>query len=103
MSVPSDTELRAYIRARLAEGTLPSSANKQNIYGGYGGDEACDCCGRLIGHTDVLYEVELLNCFAKPLAMHLKCFDTWVAESQSKMPGLASLLSTGHTSRAGVV
>lgn len=84
MSVPSDTELREYIQARLADETLPRSADSQKIYAGYGEHQACDCCGRSIESTDVLYEIEIQSERAKLLAMHLKCFEAWVAESQSK-------------------
>jgi hypothetical protein len=83
MSVPSDAELLAYIRARLAAGILPSRREDQKIYAGYGEDQPCDCCGRSIGSTDVLYEIEVAGECVKPLAMHLPCFDIWVAESRT--------------------
>jgi hypothetical protein len=83
MSVPSDTERTACIRTRLAEGTLPDRAEDQKIYAGYGEHQPCDCCGHPIGSADVLYEVELPSGCAAPLAMHLKCFATWMAESQA--------------------
>jgi hypothetical protein len=84
MSVPSDAELLARIRARLAEGTLPSGEeNQKMIYAGYGEDQPCDCCGRSIASTDVLYEIEVPSDCAKSLAMHLPCFQTWVRESRT--------------------
>jgi len=83
MSVPSDADLLAYIRARLTEGILPSRQENQKIYAGYGEDQPCDCCGRSIGSTEVLYEIEVAGECAKPLAMHLPCFDIWVAESRT--------------------
>jgi hypothetical protein len=88
MSVPSDADLLAYIRARLDEGILPSRQENQKIYAGYGEDQPCDCCGRSIGCSDVLYEVEVAS-ECKSLAMHLPCFDIWVGESRS--PDSASL------------
>jgi hypothetical protein len=84
MSVPSDIETTARIRTRLYEGALPGSADNQKIYAGYGEQQTCDCCGRVIGSADVLYEIELPSQRPWPLAMHLKCFTTWVAESQFK-------------------
>ncbi len=84
MSVPSDTELALRIRTLLEEGTLPSRAEHQKIYAGYGEQQFCDCCGRSIDGADVLYEIELPGTHPTPLAMHLKCFDTWVAESKSR-------------------
>jgi hypothetical protein len=83
MSVPSDAELLAYIRARLAEGTLPSREENQKIYAGYGEDQPCDCCGRSIASSEVLYEIDLPSDCAKPLAMHLLCFDIWAGESRT--------------------
>jgi hypothetical protein len=83
MSVPSDADLRACIRARLAERILPIHQENQKIYAGYGEDQPCDCCGRSIGSTDVLYEIEVPSECTKSLAMHLPCFDTWVGESRT--------------------
>jgi hypothetical protein len=80
MSVPSDAELLAHIRARLAEGTLPRREESQKIYAGYGEDQPCDCCGRSIASTDVMYEIEVPSDCAKPLAMHLPCFEIWAGE-----------------------
>ena len=84
MSVPTDTERRAFIRTRLAAGTLPSPADNQRIYGGYGEEQACDCCGRSIRSTDVLYEIEAMNDAEGPITMHLLCFDVWVQESRKE-------------------
>jgi hypothetical protein len=82
MSVPSDAELLAYIRARLAEGRLPSREESQKIYAGYGEDQPCECCGRSIPSTDVLYEIEVPSECAKSLTMHLLCFEIWLRESR---------------------
>lgn len=84
MSVPNDAERRAFIRTRLAEGTLPSRADNQRIYGGYGEEQACDCCGGSIGTTDVLYEIAAMSDLERPLTMHLLCFDVWVQESRKE-------------------
>jgi hypothetical protein len=87
-SAPSDTgttaEPRADIRARLAAGTLPHRAQNQQIYGGYGEDQPCDCCGHRIVKTAVAYEIELLrnSSLLETLTMHLECFEVWVAESR---------------------
>lgn len=83
MSVPNDADLFAHVQARLAEGILPSRQENQKVYAGYGEDQPCDCCGRSIGTTDVLYEIEVSGECAKPLVMHLPCFDIWVAESRT--------------------
>lgn len=84
MSVPIDTERRALIRRRLAEGTLPHCAENQRLYGGYGEEQACDCCGGSIDRTDVLYEIEALSGTRLSLTMHLLCFDVWVQESRKE-------------------
>ena len=98
MSVPNDTERRAFIRTRLAEGTLPGHADSRRIYGGYGEEQACDCCGRSISRTDVLYEIAAMNDAEGPLTMHLQCFDVWVQESRKKDRAKAatSELATGY-------
>jgi hypothetical protein len=82
MSVPSDADLLACIRTRLARGILPRRQKHQKIYAGYGEDQPCDCCGRSIGRTDVLYEIEVPSECTRSLAMHLACFDIWVGESR---------------------
>jgi hypothetical protein len=93
LSVPSDAERLAYIRARLAEGTLPSREENQKIYAGYGEDQACGCCGRSIASTDVLYEIAVPSDCAKSLAMHLPCFEIWIGESRTE--GAARLQLNG--------
>jgi hypothetical protein len=89
MSVPSDTDLLAYIRARLDEGILPSRHENQKIYASYGENQPCDCCGCSIGSDDVLYEIEVPSERTRSLAMHLPCFDIWAGES--RRPDSASL------------
>lgn len=84
MSVKNDTERRVFIRRRLAEGTLPNRTDNQRIYGGYGEEQACDCCGRSISSTDVLYEIAAMSDAERPLTMHLPCFDVWVQESRKE-------------------
>lgn len=93
MSASSDAERRAFIRTRLAEGTLPSRADDQRIYGSYGEEQACDCCGGSISTTDVLYEVAAVSDAERPLTMHLQCFDVWVQESQKEDRAKASAAS----------
>lgn len=93
MSVPNDAQRRAFIRTRLAEGTLPSCADDQRIYGGYGEEQACDCCGNSISSTDVLYEIAPPRDAERPLAMHLLCFDVWVQESRKEDRAKASATS----------
>lgn len=93
MSVPNDVERRAFIRTRLAEGTLPSRTDDQRIYGGYGEEQACDCCGRSITSTDVLYEIEATKDAERPITMHLPCFDVWVQESRKEDRANASVTS----------
>lgn len=94
MSVPNDAERRrAFIRTRLAQGTLPSHADHQRIYGGYGEEQACDCCSRAISTTDVLYEIAGMSDAERPLTMHLLCFDVWVQESRKEDRAKASATS----------
>lgn len=77
---PKSALLRAHIRWQLDAGMLPSRAEKQRTYSGYGNDQVCDCCGEFIRTTEVLYEVETPSNL--PLTMHLECFNTWAAESR---------------------
>ena len=81
----ASAEQRVHIRARLDAGTLPRRAENQRIYGGYGEDQPCDCCGHCIGRTEVEYEIQIPGNSSLPeiLAMHLRCFEAWVTESRS--------------------
>lgn len=99
MSVPSDADLLAWIRARLAEGILPSRQENQKIYAGYGEDERCDCCGRSIGSTDVLYEIEVPSECTRSLAMHLPCFDIWAGESRTACEAISEKNDRIHKQR----
>lgn len=77
-------EQRTEIKARLAAGALPARKSDQKIYAGYGDDKPCDGCGRVMGKTDVAYEIECLgNSESAPLTMHLRCFAVWTFESQA--------------------
>lgn len=75
-------DLHASIRTRLAAGELPLADNLK-IYGGYGSDQICDGCGLPIARANIVYEVQVsVNASRRvELAMHLECFETWVAES----------------------
>ena len=85
MSAPSDIERLTHIRARLTAGTLPRCTENPKVYGGYGEDQTCDCCGDPIQRKNVAYEVELQNSpDPKTLAMHLQCFGIWVEESRKQ-------------------
>jgi hypothetical protein len=89
MPAQSDTaitaSLRAQIRTRLAARTLPSQTSNSKLFGGYGEDQNCECCGQTISRTEVLFEIELQGT-PLPLqimAMHRECFDAWAAECRS--------------------
>jgi hypothetical protein len=75
MSTLSEADLRTHIRGKLEAGALPFRAANQKLYGGRGGGQLCDCCGRAVCTHDVLYEVESPG--RALLAMHLRCFDAW--------------------------
>lgn len=97
MSVPDDAERRAFIRTRLAEGTLPNCTDNQRVYGGCGEEQACDCCGRSISSSDVLYEIAALSDAERSLTMHLLCFDVWVQESRKEHRARTSATSKPAT------
>lgn len=83
MSALSDAgNLQAH-RARLSAGEPLRRSVPYKMYGGYGENEKCDCCGRAIGINDAMFEIEFLR-EASPqiFAMHIQCFDAWMAESQ---------------------
>jgi hypothetical protein len=78
------SELRSYIGARVDALDLPL-AGEQKLFAGYGRDEICEGCGKPIGSTDVLYEVELNPSLA--VAMHLTCFEVWIDVSRQRRTG----------------
>jgi hypothetical protein len=89
MPSPNDTaisaSLRAQIRERLAARTLPPQTSSSKLFGGYGGDQSCDCCGQPITSTEVLFEIELQASAPSTqiMTMHRECFDAWAAECRS--------------------
>ena len=77
--------LRAQIRGRLAAQTLPPQTSSSKLFGGYGEDQNCDCCGQPITSTEVLFEIELQAGALSTMimTMHRECFDAWAAECRS--------------------
>jgi len=77
-----EADLRGHIRWLLETGALPLRSEEQKLYGGRGSGQRCDCCGRGIAASEVLYEVESPE--HSLLAMHLQCFEGWEAESSGR-------------------
>ena len=86
MQAPSNSlenpDLRTHIRALLETETLPLRSPEQQFYGGSGSGQLCDCCGRPICVSEILYEVESPR--HSLLAMHLPCLDAWEIESRGR-------------------
>ncbi len=77
-------ELRAHIRWLLEAGKLPLRAQNQQLFGGCGENQVCDCCDRRIAQDEVLYEIEIESPGHLRLTMHLQCFKAWEMESRGR-------------------
>jgi len=74
-----DDELRARVRARLADGQLPAIIST-NVYAGYGAGDICAACGDPITAQQIVYEVE-----TPPLTLHSHCHQVWQLECLRRM------------------
>jgi hypothetical protein len=75
---PSDDELRGQVRARLAEGRLPTVAGVSQSHRGTG--RPCIVCRRVVEATDV--EREVTGCSGVVLTAHEACYKPWREESR---------------------
>lgn len=75
-------QFQALIMDRILYGLLPLGP-RHEVFGGYGGNVLCACCGTLITWTEMRYDIEpqTNDQKARTLAMHLACYDAWVAAS----------------------
>ncbi len=89
MSAITDAERLACIRARLHRNELPQRDDRHRLYGGYGEDQHCDCCGRTIARCEAVLDVESSQQGTRTLSMHVKCFDLWRQEAAAPPPRLA--------------
>jgi hypothetical protein len=82
-----EEQLRTVIRERVRTGQLPPVSGR--IFGGRGSNTACDCCGQIIGHREIEYEVELSAAFGAPgptFLVHAHCHWIWREESGPRSP-----------------
>ena len=87
----NEEQLRTVIRERVRTGRLPPVSGGRT-FGGRGSNTACDCCGQIIVHREIEYEVELspaLGASGQTFIVHAQCHWIWREESgqQSSPPG----------------
>ena len=75
---PSDDELREQVRARLAEGRLPTVAGVSQSHRGSG--RPCIVCRRVVEATEV--EREVTDGSGVVLTAHEACYKPWREESR---------------------
>ena len=71
-----DEQVRALIRAKIADGRLPRAA-LTHVWGGSGDGRACAACDETIGKHQLQIEGEQ-ETFVGPF--HLRCFHLWDSE-----------------------
>jgi len=75
---PSNDELREQVRARLAEGRLPTADGVSRSHRGTG--RPCIVCRRAVEPTEV--EREVTGCSGVVLTAHEACYKPWREESR---------------------
>jgi len=75
--------LTAVIRAKLADGRLPSDRPSQT-WAGLGTDHACDGCDAPITKAEIEYEAKF-DVRARVFRFHRQCFDVWLQERVAKI------------------
>jgi hypothetical protein len=75
----SDDELRGQVRARLAEGRLPTIAGVSQSHRGTG--RPCIVCRRVVEPTEV--EREVTGCSGVVLTAHEACYKPWREEARA--------------------
>ena len=75
---PSDDELRGQVRARLAEGRLPTVDGVSQSHRGTG--RPCIVCRRAVEPIEV--EREVTGCSGVVLTAHEECYKPWREESR---------------------
>jgi hypothetical protein len=72
--------LRLLIRAKLADGRLPSD-RLPRVWGGPGNGELCAACGERVTKDHSVLEGSALD--GRPFQLHARCFNIWDSERQA--------------------
>jgi hypothetical protein len=68
-------------QAQQTEPTSPPYHRPQRTWAGYGSGTHCDLCHRVIGPSQIEYEVELATgCAPRVLRLHRQCFQDWAGD-----------------------
>ena len=79
-----DESIRTLIRRKLRDGRLPL-ASISRFWGGPADGEICDVCDRPITKQQLVLEgIGSLRSDKKPIHFHLRCFELWNDERQSR-------------------
>ena len=83
MDLMNEEQLRAVVRERVRTGQLPAVYGGRT-FGGRGSNAPCDCCGQIIAHHEIEYEVQLtppLRASSLTFIAHPQCHWIWREES----------------------
>ena len=78
----SETEIRALVRQRIENGSLPVLL-VHTVDGGYGSGQTCRVCGEPILASQVEYEVREDS--ASRGKFHMKCYAIWQLECAERI------------------
>jgi hypothetical protein len=71
--------LRALVRRKLADGSLPMNSIPR-IWGGAGNGETCGLCGTIVNKDEFVMEGISVADGGKGIQLHVRCFSVWESE-----------------------
>jgi hypothetical protein len=71
--------LRALVRRKLADGSLPMNSIPR-IWGGAGNGETCGLCGAIVNKDEFVMEGISVAAGGKGIQLHVRCFSVWESE-----------------------
>ena len=76
--------LRATIRRKLADGSLPMN-HIPRVWGGPGSGETCDVCETIVTKDQFVMEV-ISAADGRGVQLHVRCFSVWESERRQARP-----------------
>ena len=76
--------LRALVRRKLADGSLPMNSIPR-VWGGAGNGETCGVCGDIVTKDEFVMEgVSVAD--GRGIQLHVRCFSVWESERRRAKP-----------------